>query len=218
MLINQSSGVERMGLLNRDRHVDEDRVVTDDEIVDRPADRHRRARGVVGHSSHSPAWRWPGSSSGSRRTSISVRRASSGRSWASWLALGGARVLSAARRVDEVGVYRDLLRGPPVRLAPGAGRDRLDSPDHSAHRWVAAEPLRELERRHRPPRVRRDLGFVPAALALAFGVVTSFIFDTTGPRERHVERTETFRDEDVTLPARRQCYDRRADRPSDDGR
>ena len=43
----------------------------------------------------------------------------------------------------------------------------------------------------------RDLGLFSAAIALAFGVVTAFIFDTTGPRERHVERTRTVVDEDV---------------------
>lgn len=43
----------------------------------------------------------------------------------------------------------------------------------------------------------RDLGLFSAAIALAFGIVTAFIFDTTGPRERHGERTRTVADEDV---------------------
>lgn len=43
----------------------------------------------------------------------------------------------------------------------------------------------------------QDIGIFPAALALALGVVTGFIFDTTGPRVREVEREHLVADEDV---------------------
>lgn len=43
----------------------------------------------------------------------------------------------------------------------------------------------------------RDIGVFQAAIALAFGVVTGFIFDTTGPRIRTYEREAVVPDEDV---------------------
>ena len=49
----------------------------------------------------------------------------------------------------------------------------------------------------------QDIGLFPAAIALAFGVVTGFIFDTTGPRTGTYERETVVPDEDV------HDYDRR---------
>jgi hypothetical protein len=49
----------------------------------------------------------------------------------------------------------------------------------------------------------RDVGIFQAAIALAFGVVTGFVFDTTGPRIRTYEREAVVPDEDV------HDYDRR---------
>jgi hypothetical protein len=49
----------------------------------------------------------------------------------------------------------------------------------------------------------RDIGVFQAGIALAFGVVTGFIFDTTGPRIRRYERKAVVPDEDV------HDYDRR---------
>ena len=43
----------------------------------------------------------------------------------------------------------------------------------------------------------QDVGIFQAAVALAFGAVTGFIFDTTGPRVRSYEREATIPDEDV---------------------
>jgi len=48
-----------------------------------------------------------------------------------------------------------------------------------------------------------DIGVFQAAVALAFGAVTGFIFDTTGPRVRRYERDALVPDEDV------HDYDRR---------
>jgi hypothetical protein len=42
-----------------------------------------------------------------------------------------------------------------------------------------------------------DIGVFQAAVALAFGAVTGFIFDTTGPRVRRYERDAVVPDEDV---------------------
>jgi hypothetical protein len=49
----------------------------------------------------------------------------------------------------------------------------------------------------------RDVGIFQAAVALAFGAVTGFVFDTTGPRVRTYEREAVVPDEDV------HDYDRR---------
>ena len=43
----------------------------------------------------------------------------------------------------------------------------------------------------------RDLGVFQAAIALALGAVTGFVFDTTGPRVRSVDRETVVPDEDV---------------------
>jgi hypothetical protein len=42
-----------------------------------------------------------------------------------------------------------------------------------------------------------DIGVFQTAVALAFGAVTGFIFDTTGPRVRRYERDAVVPDEDV---------------------
>jgi hypothetical protein len=42
-----------------------------------------------------------------------------------------------------------------------------------------------------------NIGVFPAAIALAFGVVTAFIFDTTGPRVRRTVAEPAVADEDV---------------------
>jgi hypothetical protein len=49
----------------------------------------------------------------------------------------------------------------------------------------------------------QDVGIFQAAVALAFGAVTGFVFDTTGPRVRTHEREAVVPDEDV------HDYDRR---------
>jgi hypothetical protein len=49
----------------------------------------------------------------------------------------------------------------------------------------------------------RDIGVFQAGIALAFGVVTGFVVDTTGPRIRRYERDTVVPDEDV------HNYDRR---------
>ena len=43
----------------------------------------------------------------------------------------------------------------------------------------------------------RDIGLFPAAIALAFGVVTAFVFDTTGPRVPRVVDEPAVVEEDV---------------------
>jgi len=43
----------------------------------------------------------------------------------------------------------------------------------------------------------RDIGLFPAAVALGFGAVTAFVFDTTGPRVPVYERGPGVADEDV---------------------
>jgi len=54
----------------------------------------------------------------------------------------------------------------------------------------------------------RDIGVFQAAVALGFGAVTGFIFDTTGPRVRTYEREAVVPDEDV------HDYGRRDDVPT----
>lgn len=50
----------------------------------------------------------------------------------------------------------------------------------------------------------QDVGLFTSAVALAFGVVTGFIFDTTGPRIREREPEATVPDEDVDDYRRRE--------------
>jgi hypothetical protein len=187
-----------MGLLNRDRHVDEDRVASDDEVVDRPADRHRYARGVV---------RALFTLAGVAVAGLLIWIASNfdlgqtGEFWASMgllagagLALGLSQLLGGWTKwgVPRISSAVLLLAWLPTLLAAG---------------WIllATQPTGSWQQSRFESwsdtigilGFVRDLGLFSTAIALAFGVVTAFVFDTTGPRERHVERTRTVADEDV---------------------
>jgi DNA-binding transcriptional regulator of glucitol operon len=198
MLTNQSSGVTRMGLLNRDRHVDEDRVLRDDEVVDRPADRNRYARSVVralftlAGVAVAGLLIWIASNFDLGQTSefwaVMGLLAGAG------LALGLSQLLGGWTKwgVPRVSAAVLLLAWLPTLVAAG---------------WIllAAQPTGGWQQSRFESwsdtigilGFVRDQGPFAAAIALAFGVVTAFIFDTTGPRERHVERTRTVADEDV---------------------
>jgi hypothetical protein len=187
-----------MGLMNRDRHVDEDRIVTDDEVVDRPADRHRYARSVV---------RALFTLAGVAVAGLLI--------WiASYFDLG---------QTSEFWAIMGLLAGAGLALGLSQllggwtkwGVPRISSavllfawlPTLIAAAWIllATQPTGGWQQGRFESwsdnigilGFVRDLGLFPAAIALAFGVVTAFVFDTTGPRERYVERTRTFPDEDV---------------------
>ena len=189
----KSSGVTRMGLMNRDRHVDEDRVVSDDEVVDQPADRNRYARSVVralftlagvavaglliwiaSNFDLGSDERVLGSHGASRRRqawrSVSLSCSAAGRS-------GGHR--GSPQPSSCFAWLPTLIAAGWILLAtqPTGGwqQSRFES-------WSDTIGILGFV---------RDLGPFAAAIALAFGVVTAFIFDTTGPRERHVERTRT---------------------------
>jgi DNA-binding transcriptional regulator of glucitol operon len=198
MLTNQSSGVTRMGLLNRDRHVDEDRVLRDDEVVDRPADRNRYARSVVralftlAGVAVAGLLIWIASNFDLGQTSefwaVMGLLAGAG------LALGLSQLLGGWTKwgVPRVSAAVLLLAWLPTLVAAG---------------WIllAAQPTGGWQQSRFESwsdtigilGFVRDQGPFAAAIALACGVVTAFIFDTTGPRERHVERTRTVADEDV---------------------
>lgn len=187
-----------MGLMNRDRHVDEDRVVTDDEAVDRPADRHRYARSVVralftlAGVATAGLLIWIASNFDLGQTSefwaIMGLLAGAGLALGLSQLLGGwtkwgvprvsSAVLSFAWLPTLIAAAWILLVTQPTG---GWQQSRFES-------WSDTIGILGFV---------RDLGLFPAAIALAFGVVTAFVFDTTGPRERHVERTKTFPDEDV---------------------
>ena len=187
-----------MGLLNRDRHVDEDRVVRDDEVVDRPADRNRYARSVVralftlAGVAVAALLIWIASNFDFAQTSefwaIMGLLAGAG------LALGLSQLLGGWTKwgVPRVSSAVLLLAWLPTLIAAG---------------WIllATQPIGGWQQSRFESwsdtvgilGFVRDLGLFSAAIALAFGIVTAFIFDTTGPRERHVERTRTVADEDV---------------------
>jgi len=187
-----------MGLLNRERQVDEDRVVTDDEVVDRPADRHRYARSVV-------------------RALFTL----------AGVAVAGLLIWIASNfdlgQTSEFWAIMGLLAGAGLALGLSQllggwtkwGIPRLSSavllfawlPTLIAAAWIllTIQPTGGWQQSRFEGwsdsigilGFVSDLGLFPAAIALAFGVVTAFVFDTTGPRDRHVERTRTFPDEDV---------------------
>jgi hypothetical protein len=187
-----------MGLLNRDRHVDEDRIVTDDQVVDETADRHRYARSVVralftlAGVAVAGLLIWIASNFDLGQTSefwaVMGLLAGAG------LALGLSQLLGGWTKwgVPRISAAVLLFAWLPALVAAG---------------WVllATQPTGGWQQSRFESwsdnigllGFVRDLGLFPAAIALAFGVVTAFIFDTTGPRERHVERTRTVADEDV---------------------
>ena len=197
MLTNQSSGVTRMGLLNRERHVDDDGVVRD-EVVDQSADRRRYARSVVralftlAGVAVAGLLIWIASNFDLGQTSdfwaIMGLLAGAG------LALGLSQLLGGWTKwgVPRVSSAVLLLAWLPTLLAAGwillATQPTGGWQQSRFESWSDTIGLLGFA---------RDLGLFSAAIALAFGVVTAFIFDTTGPRERHVERTRTLADEDV---------------------
>jgi hypothetical protein len=187
-----------MGLLNRDRYVDEGRVISDDEVAGRSADRHRYARSVVralftlAGVAVAGLLIWIASNFDLGQTSefwaIMGLLAGAG------LALGLSQLLGGWTKwgVPRVSSAVLLFAWLPTLIAAGwillatqptGGwqQSRLES-------WSDTVGILGFV---------RDLGLFSAAIALAFGVVTAFIFDTTGPREQHVERTRTVADEDV---------------------
>lgn len=187
-----------MGLLNRDRHVDEDRVVRDDEVVDRPADRNRYARSVIralftlAGVAVAGLLIWIASNFDLAQTSefwaVMGLLAGGG------LALGLSQLLGGWTKwgVPRVSAAVLLLAWLPTLVAAGwillATQPTGGWQQSRFESWSDTIGILGFV---------RDLGPFAAAIALAFGVVTAFIFDTTGPRERHVERTGTLADEDV---------------------
>jgi hypothetical protein len=187
-----------MGLMNRDRQVDEDRVVTDDEVDDRPADRNRYARGVVralftlAGVAVAGLLMWIASNFDLAQTSEfwSVMGLLAG----AGLALGLSQLFGGWTKwgVPRISAAVLLFAWLPTLVAAG---------------WVllAIQPTGGWQQSRFESwsdsigilGFVSDLGLFAAAIALAFGVVTAFIFDTTGPRERYVDRTRTVVDEDV---------------------
>jgi len=184
--------------MNRDRHTDEDRVVTDDAIADQTADRHRYARSVVralftlGGVAVAGLLIWIASNFDLGQTdefwAITGLLAGAGLALGLSQLLGGWTKWGVPRISSAVFLFAwlpTLVAAAWILLAtqPTGGwqQSRLES-------WSDSIGILGFV---------RDLGLFPAAIALAFGVVTAFVFDTTGPRERHVERTRTFPDEDV---------------------
>ena len=187
-----------MGLLNRDRRVDEDRVVTDDEAVERPADHNRYARSVV-------------------RALFTL----------AGVAVAGFLIWIASNfdlgQTSEFWAVMGLLAGAGLALGLSQlfggwtkwGVPRLSAavllfawlPTLVVAGWVilATQPTGGWQQSRFESwsddigilGFVNDLGLFQAAIALAFGVVTAFVFDTTGPRERYVDRTRTVADEDV---------------------
>ncbi len=188
-----------MGLMNRDRNVDEDRVVTDDEVVDdRPADRHRYARSVV---------RALFTLAGVAAAGLLIWIASNldlGQASEFWaimgllagagFALGFSQLLGGWTKwgVPRVSTAVLLFAWLPTLVVAGwillATQPTGGWQQSRFESWSDSLGILGFV---------QDLGLFPAAIALAFGVVTAFIFDTTGPRERHVERTRRVADEDV---------------------
>jgi hypothetical protein len=186
-----------MGLLNRDQHVDEARVVSDDEVVDRP-DRHRYARSVV---------RALFTLAGAAAAGLLIWIASNfdlGQTDEFWaimgllagagLALGLSQLLGGWTKwgVPRVSSAVLLLAWLPTLFAAGwillATQPTGGWQQSRFESWSDTIGILGFV---------RDLGLFSTAIALAFGVVTAFVFDTTGPRERRVERTRTVADEDV---------------------
>ncbi|HYM64671.1 MAG TPA: hypothetical protein VES61_08325 [Gaiellaceae bacterium] len=184
--------------MNRERHVDEDRVVTDDEVVDRPADRHRYARSVVralftlGGVAVAGLLIWIASNFDLGQTNefwaIMGLLAGAGLALGLSQLLGGWTKWGVPRISSAVLLFAwlpTLVAAAWILLAtqPTGGwqQSRLES-------WSDSIGILGFV---------RDLGLFPAAIALAAGVVTAFVFDTTGPSERHPERAQTFPDEDV---------------------
>jgi len=187
-----------MGLLNRDRYVDEDRVVSDDEVVTRSANRHRYARSLVralftlAGVAVAGLLIWIASNFDLGQTSefwaIMGLLAGAG------LALGLSQLLGGWTKwgVPRVSSAVLLFAWLPTLIAAG---------------WIllATQPTGGWEQSRLESwsdtigilGFVRDLGLFSAAIALAFGVVTAFIFDTTGPREQQVERTRSVAEEDV---------------------
>ena len=207
-----------MGLMNRDRYVDEDRVVTNDEVVDRPADRNRYARSVVralftlAGVAVAGLLIWIASNFDLGQTSEfwSVMGLLAG----AGLALGLSQLLGGWTKwgVPRVSTAVLLFAWLPTLIAaawvllatqPTGGwqQSRFES-------WSDSIGILGFV---------GDLGLFAAAIALAFGVVTAFIFDTTGPRERSRRPdTDGRRRRRARLPARGRCNDGRPDRPPDD--
>ena len=188
-----------MGLLNRDRYVDEDRIVSNDEVVDRSADRQRHARSAI---------RALFTLAGVAVAGLLIWIASNidlvGQTNEFWaimgllagagLALGLSQLLGGWTKwgVPRVSSAVLLFAWLPTLLATGwillATQPTGGWQQSRFESWSDTIGILGFV---------RDLGLFSAAIALAFGVVTAFIFDTTGPREQQVERTRTVADEDV---------------------
>jgi len=184
--------------MNRDRRVDEDRIVTDDQVVDEPADRRQYARSVVralftlAGVAVAGFLIWIASNFDLGQTSefwaVMGLLAGAG------LALGLSQLLGGWTKwgIPRISAAVLLFAWLPTLVAAGwillASQPTGGWQQGRFESWSDNIGLLGFV---------RDLGLFPTAIALAFGVVTAFIFDTTGPRERHVERTRTVADEDV---------------------
>jgi hypothetical protein len=185
--------------MNRDRTVDDGRVVSNDEVLDdRSADRHRYARSVVralftlAGVAVAGLLIWIASTLDLGQTSEFW--AIMGLLVGAGFALGFSQLLGGWTKwgVPRISAAVLLFAWLPTLVAAGwvllATQPTGGWQQSRFESWSDSIGILGFV---------QDLGLFPAAIALAFGVVTAFVFDTTGPRERHVERTRTVEDEDV---------------------